>query len=132
MALDATYTLDMKILSPLILIACGAIVAGAADEGVLSGNWQLHQSIAGNESDQSCTFTQKGNELTGTCNTTQGSVQITGKVEDKKVSWSYKSQYNGGPLTMKYQGALSASKITGSVNVEEYGVDGEFIATQSK
>lgn len=44
----------------------------------------------------------------------------------------YKSEYNGSPLTVKYDGALQSNKITGTVNVEEYGVDGDFTATLSK
>jgi hypothetical protein len=122
----------MKTLLLLILITA-AVFPAAAGDGALSGKWQLHQSIAGNDSDQACTFTQTGHELSGTCNGSElGTVQITGKVDNKKVNWMYKSEYNGSPLTMKYDGALESNKITGTVNVEEYGVDGDFTATLSK
>lgn len=122
----------MKTLLAVILAASSAaFFAIAFDGGTLTGTWQVHQDIAGNESDQSCTFTQTGGDLTGTCESALGSVKITGKVEDKKVSWMFKSEYNGSPLTMKYKGTVDANKIVGNVNVEEYGVDGDFTAVQS-
>ena len=145
MALDAKYTSEnrplsdrfqkgkrMKTLLTVILAASSAaFFAAAYDAGPMTGTWQLHQDIAGNESDQTCTFTQTGGDLSGTCESALGSVKISGKVEDKKVSWMFKSEYNGGPLTMKYKGTLDANKIVGNVSVEEYGVEGEFTAVQS-
>jgi hypothetical protein len=107
-------------------------LARAADNDSLSGKWQVHGSIAGNESDQSCTFTQKDEDLTGSCSSDRGTVEITGKVNGKKVSWSYKSEYEGTPLTVKYEGVLNSAKITGTMSVPEFSVEGEFTATQSK
>jgi hypothetical protein len=108
-----------------------AIPAIAADP--ISGKWNVHQSIVGNESDMSCTFTQNGEDLTGTCRGAAGDVKIAGKVSEKKVSWTFNSEYNGSPLTMKYNGTLSSdTKITGTVSVDPYGVDGEFSAAQTK
>ena len=49
------------------------------------------------------------------------------------MTWSYKSQYDGTAFTAKYEGALDASnKITGSVDIPEFGAGGDFTATQSK
>lgn len=70
----------------LFILTVAAVLPATAGDGALSGKWQLHQSVAGNDSDQACTFTQSGNELNGTCNSSElGTVQITGKVDDKKV-----------------------------------------------
>ena len=114
------------------LLACAPALTAAAGNP-LSGTWQIHNNIAGNESDRACTFVQNGSDLTGTCPSQRGSVNLTGKVEDKKVTWSYKSEYEGTPITVKYEGRLdSATKIVGTVNVAEYGADGEFTATLSK
>ena len=75
----------------------------------------------------------KDKELTGTCNTDRGSVQITGKVDEKNVTWKYQSEYNGSPLTVSFKGTMdSATKIKGRVAAEEFGVEGDFTATQSK
>ena len=118
-------------LAYVVAVLLAAIPAGAAD--TLSGKWTVHQSIAGNESDMSCTFTQNGEDLVGTCDGAAGEVKIAGKVSENKVSWTFKSEYNGSPLTMKYTGTLaSATKITGTVSVDPYGVEGEFAAASAK
>lgn len=114
-----------------VFILCAA--AFADDPISLTGKWQVQNSIAGNESTQNCTFTQKDADLTGSCESANGKVEITGKIEGKRVTWGYKSQYEGNPLTVAYDGiAESATKIAGTVSVPEYSVMGEFTATQSK
>ncbi len=116
-----------------IFVAASAAVVMADDVSSINGKWKLHQSIADNESNQVCTFTQKSNDLTGSCVGDRGSVNILGKVDGKKVSWVYKSDYNGGPITLTYQGTLdSKEKIAGTVTVEEYSTSGDFTATQVK
>ena|SRR5215471_3753044 len=121
----------MKSLSLSFLLA--AVLAHAADTPSLSGKWQVHLSIAGNESDQTCTLTQKENDLTGSCVTTRGTVQISGKIDGKKVAWVYKSEYEGNPLTINFAGTMdSPTKIAGSVKVEEFSVEGEFTAIPAK
>jgi hypothetical protein len=58
---------------------------------------------------------------------------VFGKMDEKNVTWKYQSEYNGSPLTVTFKGTLdSATKITGRVAVEEFGIEGEFTATQSK
>lgn len=116
----------------LVLALLSLPTALPAAEGALNGKWQVHQNISGNESDQTCLFTQNGEEFTGTCETANGKVQIAGKIKDSKVTWTFKSEYNGTPLTVNYNGALEANKITGIVAVPEFSVDGDFTATQAK
>jgi hypothetical protein len=116
-----------------LLLASAAVLAPAADSPTVNGKWQVHNNIVGNESDMSCSFTQKEADLTGSCTGDQGTVNITGKVDGKNVNWVYKSEYNGGPITLTYKGTLDGTpKITGSVNVEEYSVEGDFTATPTK
>jgi hypothetical protein len=110
-----------------------AATAFTEDPIALTGTWKTQQNIAGNESSSDCTFTQKDTDLSGSCVSERGKVEITGKVDGKKVTWSYKSEYNGNPLTVIYNGTIeSATKIAGTVSVPEYSVDGEFTATQTK
>ena len=117
----------------LLLITAYAAFAVAADDSPFSGKWQVAQSIAGNDITQNCTFTQKGNDLTGSCGGQQGTIQIAGKVTEKKVTWSFKTEYNGSPLTVIYTGTMDAQKkISGSVLVEEFSVSGDFTATPSQ
>lgn len=118
-------------LAAFVVMACvyGAV---AADKPSVAGNWQVHSVISGTESDVSCSFTQKETELTGTCLTDQGvKAPVTGKVDGSKVTWSYKSEYQGTPLTVNHEGTLEGAKITGTVSVPEFSVDGEFTATQA-
>ena len=123
----------MKTLLLSFLLASVPALTRAADAPSLSGTWQIHNNIAGNQSDRACTFVQNGDNLTGTCPSDRGEVKLTGEVKGKKVTWSYRSEYEGSPITVKYDGTLqSEAKITGTVNVAEYGADGDFTATLSK
>ena len=122
----------LLIVSAAALVAAPTLVA-ASDNVSVAGKWHVHDTIAGNDSDADCTFEQKDADLSGTCKIDSGSVTITGKVDGKKVTWSYKSEYNGSPLTVNHEGTLSAdNKITGKASVPEYSVDGDFMATQAK
>jgi hypothetical protein len=123
----------MRTLLLSALLASAAVTSMAADSVSLTGKWKIHLSVMGNASDSDCTFIQKDNDLAGSCTSDQGPGKFTGKVDGNKVSWTYESEYNGAPLTLKYAGTLdSTGNIAGSVNVEQYGVDGDFTATPVK
>jgi hypothetical protein len=109
-----------------LLLAAGFAIAAEAPS--LSGRWDIYTSIADHDSNMSCTFAQKDAALRGTCNTERGIVEIGGKVDGDKVSWSYQTDYNGSPLTVKYDGTISERRIKGRVEVPEYGASGEFTA----
>ena len=81
-----------------------------------------------------CTFTQKDNDLGGSCVTDNGEKPLAGKVEGQRITWSYDSEYDGTPLTVKFSGTLdsAAAKLSGSVSVEPFGVDGDFTGVPSK
>ena len=116
--------------SLFIFAATSALAAGAPN---LTGQWTVHNSIAGNDSDQECKFVQTDTKLTGTCKGTYKDVQITGSIDGNKVTWKYESDYNGSPLTLTYTATLDDSgKIAGSVNVDPFSVTGDFTATPSK
>jgi hypothetical protein len=116
----------------VFFFAVTAVLIGA-DDGSLTGRWQVHRSAAGNESQLDCRFTQKDSELTGTCESDRGKLQFTGKVDGKQVGWSHKSESPGGPVTVVYKGTVeSAAKITGTVTAVEFGIEGEFTATRAK
>lgn len=116
-----------------LAIAALSLAAFAADNGSLTGKWQLHTVAQGNERSYVCTFNQSEQSLSGTCDTQERTVQISGKIAGKKVTWTYKSEYNGSPLTVIFKGTIdSAAKITGTVLAEEYNVEGEFVATAAR
>jgi hypothetical protein len=113
-----------------LLISITAFAAGTPN---LTGQWTVHNSIAGNESDQDCKFVQTDNKLTGSCKDTEKEVQVTGSIDKNKVTWTYQSEYNGTPLTLTYTGTLDdSSKIAGNVEVSPFGVTGDFTAVPSR
>jgi hypothetical protein len=116
--------------SLVLLAATSALAAGAPN---LTGLWTIHNSIAGNESDQECKFVQTDNKLTGTCKGAEKDLPITGSIDGNKLTWTYDSEYNGSPITLTYTATLDDSgKIAGNVNVDPYGVSGDFTAVPSK
>jgi hypothetical protein len=115
----------------LVCLLCAAVFA--AEDVTLTGKWQVQRIAMGNESQSVCTLTQKDGALTGTCTSDGGPVQISGKVTGSNVTWTYKSDSQGGPVTVVYEGKVeSGSKITGKVTAVEFSVEGEFTATRAK
>ena len=122
-----------KLLATSALLFASAAFAAAAPN--LTGNWTVHQSVAGNDSDQECKWVQAESKLTGTCRAADADkdVQITGAIDGNKLTWQYESEYNGTPLTVKYAATLDDSgKISGTVDVDPFGVSGDFTATPKK
>jgi hypothetical protein len=118
-----------KIIAPLFLVVSASAFAAPA----IDGQWKVHNNIAGNESDQVCTLALKDGDVSGTCKTEQGDAAVKGKLEDKKLTWQYQSDYNGTPLTLIYTATLDDSgKIAGTVEVQPFGVTGDFTATSEK
>ena len=125
----------MRILLLSALLAVSSLPALAADTASVSGKWKIHSNIEGNESDVVCSLTQAGDAVSGTCYSSEmKETQASGKVEAGKTSWSYQSEYNGSPITVKYTAKLNIvdGKFSGTVSVDPYGVDGDFTATADK
>jgi preprotein translocase subunit SecD len=113
----------------LVLTATSLLVA---DIPVLNGKWRVHRSAAGRESEQECTFSQNAGVLTGSCAQGQGTVALNGKVEGDHVTWTIKTESEGGPVTVVYDGKIdSASKLSGKVTAVEFSIEGEFTATRA-
>ena len=116
--------------SAALLFATSAFAAPAS----LTGQWNIHNNVAGNESDQPCKLVQADNKITGSCKTADGGeTQVTGSIEGNKATWKYDVDYNGTALTLTYTATLDDSgKVAGSVDVQPFGVTGEFTATPLK
>jgi len=113
-----------------LLLTSAAFAAGTPN---LTGQWSVHNSIAGNESDQECKFVLTETKLVGTCKDADKEVKISGSIDGNKVTWKYESEYNGTPLTLTYKGTVDDSgKIAGTIDVDPFGVSGDFTATFSK
>ncbi len=59
-------------------------------------------------------------------------MKLTGKIDGHKVTWTENTDYEGTALTIKYAGTLAEDKISGTVTVDPFGVDGNFTATLVK
>jgi hypothetical protein len=126
----------MKVLLASLVLLCAvgitASLALAADTAAVGGNWQVHVTIGNYDNTFTCAFTQKDAALTGNCTSDAGPEQLTGNVDGNKITWTYKTDYNGQSITVAYAGTFdpATSKITGTVNVPDLSADGEFTATQ--
>jgi mannan endo-1,4-beta-mannosidase len=95
----------------------------------LTGQWNVHQSIAGNESDQPCNLVVTANKISGTCKGKEKDLQVTGAIYGNKVTWQFEVENNGSALTLVYTAALGDSeKLAGTVEIQPYGVTGDFMA----
>jgi len=120
----------MKLSLALLALLTASTLLGAQTTSSITGKWKVH-TVMVQESDSTCTFTQKDTELTGTCEGDNGKNDITGKVDGNKVTWSFKTDYNGSPLTVSYEGKLdSDEKMAGAAHVAEMGLDGDFTAVK--
>jgi hypothetical protein len=116
-----------------LLIAFATVAAPAADIPSIVGNWQVHITVGSYDNTVTCTFVQNAQTLSGKCDTDGGPADITGKVSATAITWSYKTNYQGTPITAVYDGTVgSGQKISGTINVPELTPDGTFTATQSK
>jgi hypothetical protein len=128
--LKGKKTMKKLLTAAALLLATSAFAAGAPN---LAGKWKIHNIIAGNESDQECTLAVADNKISGSCKTDDKPLQLTGSVDGKKVTWKYDSEYNGAPITLTYTATLEdGDTISGAVEVDPYGVTGEFTATPVK
>ena len=92
----------------------------------VSGQWGVHIDVMGNERDFSCKWTQEDKKLNGGCG---DMTEFVGSVDGSNVTW----QARGDQASLKFNGKLNADgTITGTVNVIEYSVDGDFKATPVK
>jgi hypothetical protein len=120
----------MKLSVTLLVLLTASTVLEAQTTASVTGKWKMH-TVMVQESDSTCTFTQKDTELTGTCEGDNGKNDITGKVEGNKVTWSFKTEYAGSPLTVSYEGKLDPdAKMAGATHVAEMGLDGDFTAVK--
>ncbi len=122
----------MKKILLCLFLSSALASSSSQDDHSLSGTWEVHNQSAGG-SKMSCTISQKGSELTGTCTAAgRPDVKIVGSVEGNKVGWVINSEYNGSPLTMKYEGTVDRdSKITGTMTIVEFLISGDFDATRA-
>lgn len=118
-----------------LILAClvPAVCVLSHEPPALAGKWRVHLSVSGYESDMECELSQEGAEMKGRCTSENGQVEVKGKADGKNVQWSFTSDYNNEKHDVIMKGVVeSASKISGTVEVPAYGVEGEFTATMKE
>lgn len=111
------------------------IVPVFAGDTPASGIWKISGNVAGNAVEATCTIKEENKKLSGSCLMNDGvESKITGTVKEKNVQWTFDRDFNGTAITLTFSGGLDdkASKITGKINVEPFGVDGDFTAQKEK
>src|SRR5260370_1287546 len=116
----------------LLAISAFLFASSAFAAPNLTGQWAIHNNIAGNENDAECQLVATDNKITGSCKSQDKDLPVTGTVDGNKVTWQFQSDYNGSPLTLIYKATLDATnKIAGTVEVKEFGMTGDFTAVTS-
>jgi hypothetical protein len=85
----------------------------------VTGKWNIHQSVAGNEADSQCNLVQTENTIGRSCKSREGKdLLVKGAMEGNKATWQFESDYNGTQLTIKFTGTIDdPGKMSGSVDV---------------
>src|SRR5258707_8342712 len=116
----------------LLAISAFLFASSAFAAPNLTGPWTIHNSIAGNENDQECKLVVTDNKISRSYNSQDKVLPVTGTVDGNKATWQFQSDYNGSPLTLIYKATLDDSnKIAGTVEVQPFGITGDFTATAS-
>jgi hypothetical protein len=120
-----------NILVTLFSLTCVSL-ALAADVN-LTGVWKLDSETVGNTSSILMPFKQDGAKLTATMKSPDGKeMTVNGKVEGKKVTWTFISEWEGNPLTVTYVGTLddAGTSMKGTSDVQPMGIEGTFVAAK--
>ena len=118
-------------LLPFLLVSAlhaAPVAAPAADS--VSGTWRVTGDVQGNAVNELCTLKQAGTAVTGSCTAEGGQAYpVTGEVKDGRVTFRHGGEYQGQALTLTYSGMLAAKPLKGTIDVQPFGVTGDFTAT---
>lgn len=124
-----------KIVLMLAFVLAFSAVPALGQGASVSGAWKVTGDISGYPVDLVCTFAQDGKKLTGSCKSADSSpaTDITGEVDDKKVTWALKTEYNGEPITVNFKATVDdASQFKGEIDVQPLGAPGTFSAKKEE
>jgi len=125
-----------RLLTLAFVLALSAVAVPAQDAPAsVAGAWRVTGDIMGYPVDTLCTFAQEGTKLTGSCKSAGESKanDLTGEVAEKKVTWSFKAEYNGQEIDVTFKGALdNASQFKGDIDVQPLNVAGTFEAKREE
>ena len=108
------------ILLPLFL--CLFFLALRAEKIDVTGDWELTTVTPQGERTRDINFVQKGEDLTVTTKNREGQeVKSEGTVKDKKIEWTTTMTTPRGEFTMTYKGTVEGDKMSGEVQMGDFG-----------
>ena len=97
----------------------------------VAGVWDIGGDVSGVEVVEHCTFVQAADAtLSGSCDVQGAKWPTTGIVKGMEVSFQHNGKYNGDDYTITYHGKLDKGAMTGTMDVDPFGVSGSFTATK--
>ena len=118
------------LLSVLLVSALAAAPISAPTADSVTGTWRITGDVQGNAVNELCTLKQAGAAITGSCTAESGQAYpVTGEVKDGKVTFRHGGEYQGQALTLTYSGMLATKPLKGTIDVQPFGVSGDFTAT---
>ena len=105
---------NVKALLAAGMIMLFASVAGA-DEGSLSGAWQLEIVSPQGTRTPSMVLTQTGNQVSGSYKSQRGEVPISGTITGSDFALTVKIETDTDKLVVEYKGRVQGDALTGKV-----------------
>ena len=104
---------------------CTMACAAHAQDKTITGKWTVTVSVGGNGGEFVCDVKQEGKDLKGSCDTLG---ELKGSVTGNTYTWTT----TGGQAALTFTGMLKDGKLAGTVDVPEYGMQGDFQGTSVK
>lgn len=116
----------------MVALAMAApLVAQTAAPANVAGVWDITGDVAGVSVVEHCTFTQADDAtLAGSCDVQGAKWPTTGTVKGMDVTFTHNGKYNGDDYTIVYHGKLDKGGLTGTMDVDPFGVSGSFTAAK--
>ncbi|SDE72827.1 hypothetical protein [Terriglobus roseus] len=97
----------------------------------VAGVWDIGGEVAGVQVVEHCTFVQADDaSITGSCDVQGAKWPTTGNVKGGDVTFQHNGKYNGDDYTITYHGKLDKGALTGTMDVDPFGVTGSFTAAK--
>jgi hypothetical protein len=98
-----------------------AVLAVAAQDKNVSGNWKLTIETPNGPGTPSLVLKQEGEKLTGTYKGRFGESPLEGTVKGNEIKFTVKVNAQGNELAIEYAGAVEGDTMKGKVKFGEFG-----------
>jgi len=104
-----------------VIFASVAVLAIAAQDKGVSGNWKLTIETPNGPGTPSLVLKQEGEKLSGTYKGRFGESPLTGTVKGKDIKFTVKVNAQGNELEIEYAGTVEGDTMKGKVKFGEFG-----------